>query len=538
MDRCLRPKALTTKDDVIADASDLRKNTQFQSVSALCTLSDASHVPLFLALCVCFGVESRYMQGGKDVLHHRNSNPQSHSEVDQHQARIIIMPTSKTIVLFLFAVARVAQAATGLGHGEDLEALCKGEPINLIMRSDLDSLHQQATAPDSRIRCSAHIINCLKDLKLLLGDQNENVYTMEKAQKIKEFYYKHLDTSQRADMRQRLPESLRLFALAYLMQVSNACKRKLIDVLVRHAIENKDRPNLIDTQEEIAQFLESTSEQGDIFAPHQLGGLLPIETIVKRLIIRVKDAALAHKAKILCERRFKPVYGPAIMPLTVFASIGLNYREKFVKTLLLSEVVKPQMRYWSTVTFICELMEDLEVVGGGVKEGELEILTDHNTYQSTRPAQDASGSDSIERAESPNIVVSVPNRIYDKESEELVSAVETFNTDTHAELSIRKRFLEGIVPLLKSKRLQKPVKVYLSPELENIVHAYGKIDPELEATLTKVGTLNQRIFRTILSAVSSYIHRRSPESPAAISPLVLLIIMVIILSIVLGANNQ
>lgn len=65
---------------------------------------------------------------------------------------------------------------------------------------------------------------------------------------------------------QELPEPLRSLALAYLVQVSNMSEKNMIDMLVRHSKENehKLRPHLINTGAEVARFLESTIEQGDI----------------------------------------------------------------------------------------------------------------------------------------------------------------------------------------------------------------------------------------------------------------------------------
>lgn len=138
-------------------------------------------------------------------------------------------------------------------------------------------------------KCTPHVINTLEDLDILLGDDKENVCTKEKAEKIKEFYHKYLDTSDKevARTRQGLPQSLIPFALAYGMQVNNLCKKKMVKAIMNYATENKgeNRLPLTEAEYDISRFLESAGEPGDVLTPDQLCNSTPTKQAHNMLYI-------------------------------------------------------------------------------------------------------------------------------------------------------------------------------------------------------------------------------------------------------------
>lgn len=78
----------------------------------------------------------------------------------------------------------------------------------------------------------------------------------------------------------------------------------------------------------------------------------------------MKETRQVEEARIVCEHRFRPIYEPAVLPLAVLASCGLDYRDVYLKGVLMDLDVGREMRYWSTKVFICELINMLRLVKG------------------------------------------------------------------------------------------------------------------------------------------------------------------------------
>lgn len=319
-----------------------------------------------------------------------------------------------TLVLWFAPMGLVASADEIEYLANKLEPLCEDKTTNLTMRSEFISLLNQASDLVASGKCSKRIYEALQDLNQLLGRKSDVVCTMNKAERIKHYYLKYLDTSTKeSGKRERLPKSLRHFVLGYGMQVSNLCKSNMVQTFQGSRANELigdwriDPNDLLLSDSGLSMFMKARRRPENILLPSHLGTMLPSGVeLRKQLSMKMQDDRYALRKKAICERRYRPIYKQNILPFAVLASIGFDYKDELIR-----KFVNPDnMKYWSRMVFVCELIRAIEVKdeSGSATDKKVDIpVVEELFYDEFR----------------------VGNMVYDRTNAKLVDAVESFQTN-------------------------------------------------------------------------------------------------------------
>lgn len=328
-----------------------------------------------------------------------------------------------------------------------LEDLCYGLPTKLTTRDDFENLLSQMDSEEFQLDFCENMLEALKAFKDVLGTSEEHVCTQKKINEFQLYYLKYLDTSIDSTTNRVWTQrkSVRDFVIAYAMQLSNLCKKNMVQLLqdADGLVADSDVEILLELTDEqnfIGEILKHANTPGDSVMPtdvsmtksNKVGDkvlkLFSFQITIpsshfnetstesryyKRMVFPLKNCGEMNYIKTICERKLKPIYGPLIMPMSYLARIGFNYKGKELEELLEDEEHRWVVTKWSNMAFLCELIETIE----DIENKKLSQDEEEDEY------------DHIEKISyTPNWHVTIGDTIYDKNDKKLVSLIDSFNT--------------------------------------------------------------------------------------------------------------
>lgn len=206
----------------------------------------------------------------------------------------------------------------------------------------------------------------------LVSKNQDDVCSMSKVDEISQFAEKYLQNShdKRGDL--QVPKYLRNFFIAYGLQVSATCEQSMIKLLAsvdeNYKLDEYDYGTVDkwanDTSAMVAIFRD-TNDYDDILLPREIirssGGnghyvSLPQETDTKLTIISFTGSIIA-RMKLICQRRFKPIYEHSILPLIDLSLIGFKYKSKNIN----SKSANKLTNRWYRIVHVCEALEHIDL---------------------------------------------------------------------------------------------------------------------------------------------------------------------------------
>lgn len=272
--------------------------------------------------------------------------------------RIAVVANSLAIAFFIM----VCQA--------QLQELCSSRSVQLHSKKDLDRTSAEG--------CPAHTAGAFEDLVELVREPE--ICTMDKATRITEYhdiYIKHQIAGQ-------LPRELVRFAVAYGMQVHDQCSASMTIDLLRLAFWNLE-PEDFEALEEwisdgssITRLLSLLTNQGDYFQLADFSFLVTKEERNELPPIIVRNSRKLIRAEDICEKRFRPIYEPMILPIAHLSRNGFHYRKFQVSDFLaLHPLLRKQNERWSRIIFLCETLKELrffdEISGPATSYGKEQL---------------------------------------------------------------------------------------------------------------------------------------------------------------------
>lgn len=301
--------------------------------------------------------------------------------------------------------------------GDDLQSLCNGKTIDLKSTVDLWELveeiyrHEENEEDprgihENKLECSEHIVLALKQLKTLIYWNNFEPCSPKSIDSYKEYYMEFLDTSTEEKEKNTLPSSLRIFALAYGMELSRFCHARMANILLQIkpillAEHDFKQVELFVGEGKVIDklFCLSATQPNDFILPSDFYGP---EMRDRKVALNKKTVPELKKLQTICRRRFKPMYDQLLMPVVQLAHLGFSsehgelknmYKKMYGDSKGLKDASKT-VKMWSRIMFLCEGLENVvlkqsdEERARSGKDGELQIVEVSKQPGATEPAAD------------------------------------------------------------------------------------------------------------------------------------------------------
>lgn len=247
-----------------------------------------------------------------------------------------------------------------------------------------DNLSQ--TADEELADCGQRYNNSLHDLRDVIKASEDNVCSDEKLSLIEDFHHKYISTvAQDVSNRETNPDTsviLKLFFMNYAMEVSDICKKSLINNLewdLKDKFSEDDYKFGGDTCLDMItkaftrlfKPVDSVKDYDDVLLVNDLiqssifsmnsaeiadEGLNPENGEPVRLLIKAKNVKQIKMMQEKCHYKFKPIYEKLILPIVRLSDIGYTYNgQQFQKEL--EELRENKMvKRWYSITQLCELI--------------------------------------------------------------------------------------------------------------------------------------------------------------------------------------
>ena len=386
--------------------------------------------------------------------------------------------------LALVLVQALAIEASAFSRGSsasDIEALCARKSVRLTSLTRLKELAQDLDASS----CPSTVKQAIPELVAIVERGSSDLCSVQSIDQLRAFYAKYLDTSSTADHKnkEKLPRSLRRFVLAYGLQMSNLCKRNMLRVLTeegRSLLAPEDFKPLEELTGDggaVAQMLGSLAGPDDVLMPGDLAPFMKKGGTADKMFLQTATGGYIKELQSVCQRRFRPIYGPLMVSLVRLSNIGFNYKTKTLKTELQSPAVVREVGQWSRIVFVCESLSNIHIVesqsdselaeGTGAKL--VRLITKEEAAAIEGPiAEGDSGLDTFVYA--PHDLVTLGDEIYDDSDPKLAKAIKWFKTSRSEEKTIKKRMVGKGFALIKEELKQGHVGLLASATYKSLLH--------------------------------------------------------------------
>jgi hypothetical protein len=262
--------------------------------------------------------------------------------------------------------------------GDDLHSLCSGRHINLVMYTQLKALVDKLS---SKPQCPEHVTRPLEDLLKLYESHEAHVCSKEKVKEILRYYNDYLDTSNREKARRnKLPESLKGFFLAYATKINQQCKiHMMFNLLEWGTVLNRSKessnPQDGPVESDFALLKQWTHDEGAAgigslmneivkpskkVLPSDLVAVMPDKELVEKKKVTVTNVGSINRAQEICRKRFKPIYEPLVWPVAALTRAGFDIPDILME-LHSTEDVYEGMAEWTRAVFLCETLDFLDI---------------------------------------------------------------------------------------------------------------------------------------------------------------------------------
>jgi hypothetical protein len=284
-----------------------------------------------------------------------------------------------------------------LDASEDLSLLCRGEcsQLHLERSSQIKALAENLNTKDAS-ECPEHIAAAINELNELIELNKDSVCSLEATNRIQNYYktfvaVEHDDESDDGDNggqptadRPELPEALRSFFLAYGFRVSETCKKNMIATLVyesEHKLTPEDHKLIgsVTDKSQLESLALNPNDFDDILLPRDISKIMEgknsgqaasseqpnsdgLDDVDGKIFIHVATDDMIFRLKMLCKRRFKPIYQELILPLLYLSNIGFNYKSEELERELKEIQNNDHLHHWYRIVFVCESLEGIELV--------------------------------------------------------------------------------------------------------------------------------------------------------------------------------
>lgn len=244
-----------------------------------------------------------------------------------------------------------------------------GEDYHLTTVDQLNTLFEASKADGSTPQQTRNAIN---DLHQLVTAGSANICSPDKVIEIREFNEKYMNNS--GD--QEVPKYLRNFFIAYGLQVSAACKQNMIGVLQsvegKYGIKQTDynsMEKLIDQPDgEFSKILSNPKDFDDLLLPSDIIRVASksghgVQQVPKQSKMTVSSFASSSVAyiKVYCEKRFKPIYDQAIVPVIELSNMGFYYKSSQLALKSADYQTRRLINKWYKISFICESLASVNI---------------------------------------------------------------------------------------------------------------------------------------------------------------------------------
>lgn len=386
------------------------------------------------------------------------------------------------------------------------------------------------------VGCPSHVAKAFNELVKLVSEYN--VCTMQKAIDITHYYETYLkrpdgeaDGPDRRSLLDRvarkllcadaidkpsiLNEQLVRFAISYGMLVSSACKTLLIEDFYKKASYLLDASDYEALKEwtgddgPIAQLLAPITNGVEFPLPTDFAALIPEFEQQNMLALHATNSAKIIRAQQVCEKRFRPLYAPIVLPIAHLARNGLDYnRFHLVHHLILLQRLRKHNALWSRIVFLCETLKDIEVIDApaGSPAGLIEIADKEEVRDKNKPV----ASTSLKRLRPYQPYADIKGMILMSADIRLKSAVKAFDANRSETDRLREKLLDSRWSLLiASFKSNESTIAFVERAIMMAVHQVSHHEQDKDLELAEKGLLKllhsdkkSRFFKVITKMAS------------------------------------
>ena len=264
-----------------------------------------------------------------------------------------------------------------LASGTNLDRICSNEEeVSLSSLSQVRELAETVQSA-SKLKCPERTKQAILMLAALVQTAGEDVCSMDRADKVGEFYSSFVYNSHQKSQ-DRIPRALERFFLAYGLQLSGLCRNKVYDMVLYDENrllepEDSDLLNSFASKNSLmGTVLDERSDATDILLPFELRFMVNDGRReageVRRTPIRTTQAHLIKYMQKRCEDRFRPLYELSILPLIKLISLGFKFNAGWAR--VNDKRIPIQVRKWYRMTYLCESLATVEVFDKGSAPGD------------------------------------------------------------------------------------------------------------------------------------------------------------------------